>query len=143
MLQVCTQVCSCSLPCLLTCLLSLLHVPAAAGVSSCPVKVRNFGNVRLDAVSIKGGSASTCSMAELAPGQVEYCTIKQDVTQDDFDNGTFVVAVTDAAAVPRGVNKELLINLDAAEVVQVERTPALDVSCSVKQGWVSAAGELL
>jgi hypothetical protein len=81
-------------------------------------------------------------MAMLAPGQVEYCTIKQDVTQDDFDNGTFVVAVTNATAAPRGANKELLINLDAAEVVQVDRTPALDVSCSVKQGWVAAAGEI-
>jgi hypothetical protein len=120
----------------------LLYTAAAAGVSSCPVKVRNFGNVRLDAVSIKGGSASTCSMAVLVPGQIEYCTLKQDVTQDDFDNGTFVVAVTEAAAVPRGVNKELAINLDSAEVVQVDRIPAMDLSCSVKQGWVSAAGEL-
>jgi hypothetical protein len=80
-------------------------------------------------------------MAVLSPGQVEYCTIKQDVTQDDFDNGTFVVAVTEAQAVPRGISKELTVNLDAAEVVQIDRTPALDVSCSVAQGWVAAAGE--
>jgi hypothetical protein len=80
-------------------------------------------------------------MAVLAPGQVEYCTLKQGVTQDDFDNGTFVVAVTEATAVPRGINKELTINLDAAEVVQIDRKPTLDISCSVAQGWVAAAGE--
>jgi hypothetical protein len=80
-------------------------------------------------------------MAVLSPGQVEYCTIKQDVTQDDFDNGTFVVAVTEAKAVPRGIVTKLTINLDAAEVVQIDRTPALDISCSVAQGWVAAAGK--
>lgn len=82
-------------------------------------------------------------MAVLEPGMVEYCTLEQDVAQDDFDSGTFVVAVTEATAAPRGMNKELLVNLDSAEVVQVDRKPALDLSCSVAEGWVAAAGEML
>lgn len=108
----------------------------------CPVEAINKGNVRLDNV-IVGGSNTTCKFDLLEPNQVQACTLYQAVSQDDFDNGTVVVAVASATAKPRGVRPELpsVPQDDAVVAVALDRTPALDLSCSVDKGYVTWAGE--
>lgn len=101
------------------------NLPAAAnGKVTCPVLLKNTGNVRLANVSvIAEGAAETvgCAVDLLGPGATVSCSIRQAVSQEQFDtadqNSSSVVAVgVSAYAVPKGSNHSALQESDAAQL---------------------------
>lgn len=80
-----------------------LHAAAgtATGSLSCPIQLRNSGNVGLLNVNLQSPSIA-CTASVLEPSSAPYnCTVTLPSTLDNFEQGSMALSVV-AAASPRG-----------------------------------------
>eukprot|EP00883_Tetradesmus_obliquus_P004983 jgi/Sobl393_1/1538/SZX64938.1 len=110
------------------------------GNVTCPVELRNSGNMRLANVAV-AGDANDCDVPLLEPNADARCFMTRALTQDDFDSGVVELTATGATAIPRGLIPALVeIPTDTA-AVPLNQTAAMDLSAAVNQSYVAAAGD--
>jgi hypothetical protein len=114
-------------------------VPAAGNVT-CPVELRNSGNMRLADVAVLGDD-NDCNFALLEPNTTASCFMTRALTQDDFDTGLVELNGTAATATPRGPVTTLSSIPSDSAIVPLNQTAAMDLSANVNQSYVAAAGE--
>jgi hypothetical protein len=104
------------------------------------VELRNSGNMRLANVAVDG-DANDCSFALLEPSGVARCSMTRTLTQDAFDAGLVTLDAAAATANPRGPVTALVSIPSDSAAMPLNQTAAMDLSASVNQSYVAAAGD--
>lgn len=77
------------------------HVCPAGSVATCPVVLKNAGNMRVDNVAVLGDT-NDCSKALMAPDETLFCTISRQVVQAEYEAGTFTLHATGINGTAKG-----------------------------------------
>lgn len=116
---------------------------AAAGApATCPVVLRNQGNMRVVNVSVLGDS-NTCSKPLMAPDETLFCNMSRVLVQSEYEHGAFTLRATNISGAAHG---PLALPSDSAYVSSTVQptllqVPELNVSVAVNRTTVYKAGD--
>lgn len=113
----------------------------AGDVLTCPVYIKNTGNVGLQGVTLTS-TPSACSTAVLEPfGRTRACNVSVTATQDDFDTG-FAELKVQGVASPR-TRTAVPLNWQGSSLVRLSRVGRMSVTAASYPPAATAAGEAL
>lgn len=117
-------------------------VSAAGANATCPVVLKNSGNMRIDAVALLGDS-NNCSKALMAPDESLYCAMTRALVQSEYEQGSFTLRATSISGIARGPTPMPADPADVSDAVSLtlDQVPQLNVSLAVNRTRVYKAGD--